>query len=538
MAEKGWDHVIVGAGSAGAALAARLSADPAVRVLLLEAGGWDWSPVISVPAGEEKAIGNPAYTWAYRTEPDPSRLGRREAWPAGRILGGSSSINGMIYLRGARGDYDRWAGMGAAGWDYAGVLPYFRRAETNERGADAWRGGSGPLSVSDVRTAHPLTRVFIAAAQEQGLPFNPDVNGASQYGVGPLQATQRRGWRHSAARAYLWPALGRRNLKILTGAAVTRVLIAGGRAVGVEYVRRGRPGKATAGAVTLSAGALASPRLLMLSGVGPADDLRALSIPVVADLPGVGRNLQEHPGVMLSAEVSVRTYNVETDVWSVVKHGADWLLRGRGPGATPIGHAVAFARTRPGSGDADVQLTFTPIGYNTVGDGPLLHDRPAVVVAVNVCRPKARGRVRLASADPLALPVIEHPLLGEPDDLDTLRAGARLGRAILRSAAFAPFKRDELKPLAAVDADADWDDFLRRETMRFSHPVGTCRIGDDALSVVDPGLRVHGLAGLHVADASVMPTLPAANTNAAAIMIGEKAADLIGAAPHPQEDRP
>lgn len=525
-----WDYIVVGAGSSGSVIASRLSQEPGVSVLLVEAGSWDLSPYLWVPAGEERAIASPKYSWSYHVEADPSRNNRAEVWPAGRVLGGSSSINGMIYLCGSAADYDAWAAQGNEGWAYQDVLPYFVRAETNTRGASRFHGGQGPLSVSDVRTPHQLVSTFTQAAMECGLPFNGDVNGASQFGVGALQATQKRGWRHSASKAYLWPARKRTNLTILTGALTRRVLIEKGQAVGIEYQKKGEVLSARARKeVILCAGALASPKLLMLSGIGPAQTLRQHGIPVVCDLPGVGQGLQEHPGVMISAEVNVRTYNVETDPWSVIKHGMNWLFRGRGPGATPIGHAVAFAKTRPDETEPDVQLTFTPIGYNTVGDGPLFFPMPAVVIAVNVCRPLARGQVTLRSADPADLPRIEHVMLGQEDDRRRLRDGAKMARQFFNTGAFAPYMQGELHPGAQVTEDEQWDAFLRSHCIRFSHPVGTCRMGPDGdeNAVLDPQLRLRGVRGLRVADASIMPSLPSANTNAPAIMIGEKAADLI-----------
>jgi choline dehydrogenase len=522
------DFIVVGAGSAGSVLANRLSANPGIEVLLLEAGGWDHSPFLRVPAGEERVIGDERFNWGYRTNPDPTRFEREESWPAGRVIGGSSSINGMIYIRGSRCDFDRWAQLGNPGWDYASVLPYFIRSETNSRGKSLLRGDDGPLHVSDVRSPHALTSVFIDAAIELGMPFNADMNGATQLGVGPLQATQKRGWRHSAARAYLWPARRRANLSVRTAAVVHRVIMEGTRAIGVEYEHRGNLVRAFArGEVILSAGALASPKLLMLSGIGPADRLSPFDIRVRADLPGVGENLQEHPGVLVTRAVNVRTYNVELDPWNVLKHASNWLFRGRGPGATPIGHAAAFANPGASSEEGEVQITFTPIGYNTTKNGSLLLPVPAVVLAVSVSHPRARGRVYLKSSGAKDLPVIEYRMFDPREDLETLREGAKLARQLFDSRAFAPYVLEELWPGPACKSNSEWEEALRHSAMRFSHPVGTCKMGIDAAAVVDPQLRVHGIEGLRVADASIMPTIPGANTNASTIMIGEKAADLL-----------
>ncbi|MCY4563925.1 MAG: GMC family oxidoreductase N-terminal domain-containing protein, partial [Gammaproteobacteria bacterium] len=463
--EESWDFIIVGAGSAGCALANRLSAHPANRVLLLEAGGSDAHPYSRIPAAVGFAIGNRRMNWAYPSLPDASRAGRADAWPAGRLLGGGSAINGMMFVRGNRWDYDHWAALGNDGWSFDEVLPYFKRLEDNERGADEFRGAGGPVSVSEVRVPHRLTDAFVEGMAELGVPRNADLNGESQEGVGYCQANQRRGFRHGAAQAYLKPARGRRNLRVRPGACVTRVIFDGNRARGVEYMYRGAMRVASAGrGVVLSAGAIASPKILLLSGVGPADSLRGLGIEVVMDLPGVGANLQEHPGMVVSAHVTERTLTSDRNPLRAIVQAADFVFRGHGFLTSPVGHAQAFIHTREGLAAANVQVIFGPLAYDHHDTGATRYPGRAVNIAVGLCRVASRGSVGLESADPGQAPLIDYPLLADPDDVAQLREGIRFTRKLFQTRVFGSYFLDERMPGAEIDSDEQLDRCIREES--------------------------------------------------------------------------
>lgn len=523
------DYVIVGGGSAGCVLAGRLSEDPAVHVTLLEAGPPDRSVLIHCPAGLALMAQNGQANWAFDTVPQPGLEGRRGYQPRGRVLGGSSSINAMIYIRGHPSDYDGWAAQGNPGWSWDEVLPYFRRAEHNERGADAFHGTGGPLNVMDLRSPSPLGAAFVEAGRQAGYPVNRDFNGAQQEGVGSYQVTHRNGERCSAAKAYLTPHLGRPNLTVVTGARATRVLIEGGRAVGVEYLQGGQVRQARAGReVLLSAGALQSPQLLLLSGIGPGEHLRAVGVPVRHELPGVGLHLHDHVDVVQVWDAPHLKESFGLSAGGLLRAGQGilaWRRARSGLLTTNFAEAGGFIRSDPDEAVPDLQLHFV-IGKlvdhgrrPTWGHGFSCH--------VCVLRPRSRGSLRLASADPLAAPLIDPAFLADPDDLRRLVRGFRQMRGLLQQPAMAALGGRELPQSAAARTDAEIEAFIRRHADTIYHPVGSCRMGSGPLDVVDAQLRVHGLSGLRVVDASVMPDVVGGNTNAPVIMIAEKAVDLI-----------
>jgi choline dehydrogenase len=521
------DYIIVGAGSAGCVLANRLSADPNVRVILLEAGGRDWSPFIHMPAGYRQLMVSGVVDWGYRTVPQKHCYNRTFHWPRGKVLGGSSSINGMVYVRGHASDYDHWAQLGNRGWSYADVLPYFKRAEGWGLGEDEFHGGGGPLKTSRVTEFHPLSRAWLDAGEQAGYPRNPDVNGSSQEGFGPLDSTIGGGRRSSTAYCYLRPALPRPNLKVITRALASRVLIEGGRAVGVEYLRKGRTETIRADReVILAGGAINSPQLLQLSGIGGGNHLHALGLKVVHELEGVGQNLSDHVATEIQQECRLPISLLrELRPTAVAQSLVRYLFTRSGPMAHPGIQAVAFVKSRPEIVAPDLQFHFIMIMYGE--HGIELHKSHGYQPLINVQRPESVGTVLINSADPTKAPDIDPNYLAKREDIRILRDGIKICREVLAQRAFDPYRGPELSPGPNVKTDAEIDDFLRRNCHTQYHPVGTCKMGSDPMAVVDSNLRVRGLDGLRVVDASVMPTMVSANTNAATIMIAEKGSDLI-----------
>jgi choline dehydrogenase-like flavoprotein len=526
---KSYTYVIVGAGPAGCVLAARLSEDPGVRVLLLEAGPEDKDPYIHWPVGFYKLTGSTKNAWGYETAPLAHLDGRRMWFPQGRVLGGGGSINAQVFTRGHPKDYDEWAEEGCAGWSFADVLPYFRRFEDNERFSNAWHGTGGPIAVSDPISPHPMSKVFVRAAQEAGLPYNPDFNGDRQEGCGLYQVTQRRGRRSSAAVEYLRPAMRRPNLTVRTQATATRILIEHGRALGVEYVegddRTVRTARADA-EVLITSGAIGSPKLLLLSGIGPADELRALGIDVAHDLPGVGRNLQDHIDVYVISELAgPHSYNKHTQLHRQLWAGFQYYAFGCGPVTSNLAEAGGFWYADPGARSPDIQSHFLP-GSGLEAGVTQLGEHGCTLNSAFL-RPRSRGTVRLAGADPFAHPLIDPNYLAEDYDRAMSIGGFRRAREIMAQAAFRPFLKAERLPGPDVQSDAEVLAYARRHGKTDYHPVGTCKMGVDQAAVVDPELRVRGIAGLRVCDSSIMPRLVSSNTNAPTLMIGEKAADLV-----------
>jgi choline dehydrogenase len=521
------DFIVIGAGSAGCTIAARLSEDPATRVLLLEAGGDDTNRWIHIPLGFGKTFADPSVNWCYETEPDAGAAGRKVFWPRGKVLGGSSSINGMVYIRGQAEDFDHWRQLGNAGWSFDDVLPYFKRAESNVRGSDRFRGSGGPLAVSDVEK-HPIAEAFIEAAMDLGFPRNDDFNGAAQDGVGYHQTTTRNGKRCSTAVGYLNPARGRGNLAIATNALSEKIIVEGKRAVAVQYRQNGELKTARARReIILCGGAINSPQLLMLSGIGPAAHLAEHGVAVAHDLPGVGQNLQDHYSAPLKIKASapITVNDVMLSNFRKLKVGIQYYTMKTGPLAMISSPAALFAKTRAELATPDIKCSISPFSADRPQDG--LHKFSGFTMIVYQLRPDSRGEIKLKSNNPADPPAMIPNYLTDPVDQQTIVSGLKLCRHILAHPVMQRFIAEEFQPGPGVASDAQLLQYARERGGTVYHPTSTCTMGTGPMAVVDPELRVHGIEGLRVADASVMPTVISGNTNAATIMIGEKLADMV-----------